>query len=232
LRDVLAPFLFRGDDVMKCVSVLSGGEKSRLALAKLLIRPVNVLILDEPLNHLDLKTVETLENTLRHFEGTIVFVSHDRFFADRLATQIWEMNLGRIQIYKGNYSDYEYAKRYREEHGSGDDSVSSASGGNSPAVILTPGNSRQERKEQRRREAEERKRIGEQQREQKKKFATIEQQIHKIEQEIAELEAIMATGDNLSYATEMPKQAKHYKTLLKMKEKLYAEWEKIVESME
>ncbi|MGC9330197.1 MAG: ABC-F family ATP-binding cassette domain-containing protein, partial [Candidatus Hinthialibacter sp.] len=97
LRDVLAPFLFRGDDVFKPVSVLSGGEKSRLALAQLLIRPVNVLIMDEPLNHLDIDTVETLEETLRGFSGTLIFVSHDRYFADRLATHVWEMNAGAVE---------------------------------------------------------------------------------------------------------------------------------------
>ncbi|RJP25012.1 MAG: ABC transporter ATP-binding protein [Candidatus Omnitrophota bacterium] len=226
LRDVLAAFLFRGDDVFKPVSVLSGGEKSRLALAKLLVRPVNVLIMDEPLNHLDISTTEILEETLRRFCGTIVFVSHDRFFADRLATQLWEMKCGRLRVYKGNYSDYEYAKQFERERLETND----------PDADFTDNGlsnlSRQQRKEQKRLEAEERNRLNAGKREKEKKCAVIEQEINEIDQEIEQIEARMASGDFVRNPTEMSKTGKRYKALLKNREKLYAQWEKILDSLE
>ncbi len=104
-RTYLARFLFRGDDVYRPVSALSGGERSRLALARLLVDGANVLILDEPTNHLDIQSRETLEEMLTAYDGTVVFVSHDRFFIDRVATRVWDINEGRLVPYLGNYSD-------------------------------------------------------------------------------------------------------------------------------
>ena len=91
LRSVLARFLFQGEDVFKQTTVLSGGERNRLALAKLLLHRPNVLLLDEPTNHLDIFAREALEQALAEFSGTIIFVSHDRYFIDKLATKIWAL---------------------------------------------------------------------------------------------------------------------------------------------
>ncbi|MGI5173130.1 ABC-F family ATP-binding cassette domain-containing protein [Treponema sp. OMZ 840] len=106
LRDMLAAFLFRGDDIYKSVNVLSGGEKSRLALLRLLLRPVNLLILDEPTNHLDIHSKDALLHALESFGGTVVFISHDRSFTQSLATRILELDGGRYSLYPGPYDYY------------------------------------------------------------------------------------------------------------------------------
>ncbi|MEK6208074.1 MAG: ABC-F family ATP-binding cassette domain-containing protein [Chloroflexota bacterium] len=103
-RDHLARFLFRGDDVFKSVGVLSGGERSRLALARLAARHANLLVLDEPTNHLDLLAREQLETVLENFEGALLFVSHDRYFIDKLATEIWPIEAGVLKRFEGNWS--------------------------------------------------------------------------------------------------------------------------------
>ncbi len=106
LRDMLGSFLFRGDDVYKSLDVLSGGEKSRLALLRILLKPVNLLILDEATNHLDLHSRDVLLNALKGFGGTVLFVSHDRGFIESLATRVLELSSGRHRVFPGNYSYY------------------------------------------------------------------------------------------------------------------------------
>jgi ATP-binding cassette subfamily F protein 3 len=109
LRAHLGAFLFSGDDVAKKVAVLSGGEKARLALAKLLLRPRNFLVLDEPTNHLDVESCVVLEEALRGYAGTMLFISHDRDFIDALATRVVEVRAGALHSYPGNYSEYHRA---------------------------------------------------------------------------------------------------------------------------
>lgn len=104
-RSYLARFLFNGDEVYRSIGALSGGERSRLALACLLVEGANLLVLDEPTNHLDIQSRETLEQLLSTYDGTIVFVSHDRFFIDRVATRVWEIDDGKLNQFLGNYTD-------------------------------------------------------------------------------------------------------------------------------
>jgi len=110
LRTILGTFLFSGDAVEKKIAVLSGGEKARVALAKMLVRPAAFLCMDEPTNHLDLASREVLEGALATFPGTIVFISHDRYFINRIATGIVEINRGALATYLGSYDDYLDAK--------------------------------------------------------------------------------------------------------------------------
>ncbi len=114
IRTILGGFLFSGDDVGKKVAVLSGGERNRLALAKMLLRPSNLLLLDEPTNHLDLDSKEVLLDALADYVGTLIFVSHDRYFVDRLATKVIEVGGGEAPLYPGGYEDFLYWKKQRE----------------------------------------------------------------------------------------------------------------------
>jgi ATP-binding cassette, subfamily F, member 3 len=106
LRSLLGCFLFSGDDVFKTLGVLSGGERNRYALARILVSPANFLLLDEPTNHLDLRAKDVLLEAIAGFSGTVVLVSHDRYFLDRLATRIFEVENGHLHVYPGNYEDY------------------------------------------------------------------------------------------------------------------------------
>jgi ATP-binding cassette, subfamily F, member 3 len=114
LRGYLARFLFTGDEIYKPVAALSGGERSRLALAKLIYSQANVLVLDEPTNHLDIPSREALENALAEYQGTIITVSHDRYFLDRIATEILHFENGATEYHMGSYSDY-YDLRHRNK---------------------------------------------------------------------------------------------------------------------
>ncbi|MFH2202714.1 MAG: ABC-F family ATP-binding cassette domain-containing protein [Elusimicrobiota bacterium] len=141
VRTVLGTFLFPGDTVFKKVSVLSGGEKSRLALVKLLLDPPNVLLMDEPTTHLDMASVDALLGALREFEGTMCFISHDVYFINQLATHIVHIDGGRITVYPGNY---EYFERRRQQ-----DAESPAASAPADAERQKPASAKAERRRQR-----------------------------------------------------------------------------------
>ena len=111
LRNLLGCFLFSGDDVFKRIGVLSGGERNRYALLRMLLHPANFLLLDEPTNHLDMRAKDVLLEALSKYTGTVVFVSHDRYFIDKLATRVFEIGGGRVEVYPGNYEDFLWRKR-------------------------------------------------------------------------------------------------------------------------
>ena len=115
IRNILGGFLFSGDDVDKPVRVLSGGERTRLAVARMLLRPSNTLLLDEPTNHLDLESKDVLLEALEDFGGTLIFVSHDRYFVDKLASKVIEIRDGQALLYPGNYEEWLWSKKQREE---------------------------------------------------------------------------------------------------------------------
>jgi ATP-binding cassette subfamily F protein 3 len=124
LRTLLGCFLFSDDDVFKRIGVLSGGERNRYALARMLLHPANFLLLDEPTNHLDMQAKDVLLEALRKYTGTVVFVSHDRYFIDKLATRVFQIEGGTLQDYPGNYEDYLWQK----ERGAAGSSVASGNG--------------------------------------------------------------------------------------------------------
>ena len=111
LRGLLGCFLFSADDVFKRIGVLSGGERNRYALLRMLLHPANFLLLDEPTNHLDMRAKDVLLKALADYTGTVVFVSHDRYFIDGLATRVFEVGDGRVEVYPGNYEDYRWRKQ-------------------------------------------------------------------------------------------------------------------------
>ena len=114
LRSLLGCFLFTEDDVFKRIRVLSGGERNRYALARMLLHPSNFLLLDEPTNHLDLRAKDVLLEALEKYTGTVVFVSHDRYFIDKLATRVFEIGGGEVNVFPGNYEDYLWRKEGKE----------------------------------------------------------------------------------------------------------------------
>jgi ATP-binding cassette subfamily F protein 3 len=111
LRNLLGCFLFSGDEVFKRIGVLSGGERNRYALLRMLLHPANFLLLDEPTNHLDMRAKDVLLHALSGYTGTVVFVSHDRYFIDKLATRVFEIGSGRVEVYPGNYEDFMWRKQ-------------------------------------------------------------------------------------------------------------------------
>src|SRR6185437_697343 len=114
IRTILGGFLFSGDDIEKPVRVLSGGERTRLAVARMLLSPANTLLLDEPTNHLDLDSKDVLLEALEDFGGTLIFVSHDRYFVDKLATKIIEIGHEDALVYPGGYEEFLWSRKQRE----------------------------------------------------------------------------------------------------------------------
>jgi len=163
-RHLLARFLFCGDEVFKPIGALSGGERSRVALALLTLRGANFLLLDEPTTHLDLAAQEVLQNVLADFRGTILFVSHDRYLVDALATHVWAIHEGQLRQFEGNYSAYVQALEAEAN----------------PRVKTDPGPSAQEW-EARRRQERQRKRLA---RRWAERIAFLEQEIARLEQEL------------------------------------------------
>lgn len=198
VRSLLGAFLFRGDDVDKRISVLSGGEKSRLALAKMLLEPAGCLLLDEPTNHLDIPSVQVLEHALKNFEGAFVVVSHDRFFLNQVANRVIHIEDGVMTMYDGDYDYYRWRRKQEQESGqiSGQahPSPSSAAQENSPPVS---------RKDLRRLQAEIRARRLEETRHLRKELTAIEQNIEVLEARLSELDAQLANPDTYTASADI-----------------------------
>jgi len=176
-RNLLGAFLFSGDDIYKSVGVLSGGEKSRLALLKIMLLDTNFLILDEPTNHLDIKTKDVFQNALINYSGTVAIVSHDRYFLDHLVNKVFELKDGSITDYPGNYS-YFIEKRAQLTAG-----AATGNAGAKPAASKTLS-----AKDVKRLEAEERNRLA-------KIKAGLKKDLTRVEEKIADLEARKAANE-------------------------------------
>ena len=202
LRSVLARFLFRGEDVFKQTTMLSGGERNRLALAKLLLHRPNVLLLDEPTNHLDIFAREALERALAEFSGTIIFVSHDRYFISKLATKVWALEAGRLREYAGGYEAYEQARAIQ--------AAERGAKGPKPA-------------------AENPRRPSAKSREQLK---LLEEEIVALEERVAELEAALASPELYQDESQSVPVIQEYQEMQARLAEKYAAWECLVEAQE
>ena len=212
VRSVLALFLFTGDDVYKKISMLSGGEKGRVSLCKLMLKRDNLLLLDEPTNHLDMDSREVLEGALEDFDGTILTVSHDRYFINRVADRIIEMRPDGVKEYLGNYDDYLEKKR-REEAGLED----AAASGMTKTQL-----DKQRRKERLLREGK---------KALEKQLEAAEARIADAEKEIQDLEARMADPELYQRPDEARETARRHAELQAGMDALYEEWEALSEAV-
>jgi ATP-binding cassette subfamily F protein 3 len=219
LRDLLGTFLFSGDDIHKKVGVLSGGEKSRLALAKMLLRPSNLLLLDEPTNHLDLFTKDVLLDALQCFSGTLVFVSHDRYFVNALATRTIAVGGGGIFSYPGNYDDYleKIGPELAGQGGMSNAALSAGLTGESAEKVSQKKERLLSREEEKRHQREERSRL--------KRLAELEEIIEETEKDLTALEQVMGEPDYFSDVDRSRDGAKEHENLTSRIASLYNEWE-------
>jgi ATP-binding cassette subfamily F protein 3 len=223
LRSLLGCFMFSGDDVFKTLGVLSGGERNRYAMAKMLVSPANMLLLDEPTNHLDLRAKDVLLDAIRNFTGTVLFVSHDRYFIDGLATRVFEVEDRRVHIYPGNYEDY----LWRKQGGPEKVSVSLTNSFHAPAAVAnTPAPAPVAAAAV----ANPVKRLN------PIKLKQLEDRLAFAEQEIPRLEsAITAAEEKLGVFTtaeEAQRNASELDTLRDQRAKLLAEWEELSLTLE
>jgi ATP-binding cassette subfamily F protein 3 len=211
VRNFLAKFLFTGDDVFRRVSTLSGGERGRLALAKLSLSDANLLLLDEPTNHLDLPTQEVLESVLSAFPGTILLVSHDRYLIDSLASQIWEVEPQgqRMQVFKGSYTQFKAEKVRRQEEQAAAEKAAQAS------LSEKPKPQKAEKKPAKALSKYERKKA-------QARLAEIEESLQDLEAQQVEISALLETPPE--DADEVLRLGEDYMRLQQQMEDLMAEW--------
>lgn len=216
LRNLLGSFLFHGDDVFKKVSVLSGGEKSRLALAKMLLRPANLLIMDEPTNHLDMQSKTMLQSALSKFEGTLVIVSHDRSFLDPIVNTVMEFSPGTMKKHMGTVSEFLERKKERKRAVATEQRASDKQKPNS--------------KERKRVEAKQRNERQKQTGPLKEKLKKLENSIQRWEARKTELETLMAKEEFYKSEETRDKTAE-YGDLQRSLEGAYAEWDRVSAEM-
>ncbi len=217
LRSLLGCFLFSEDDVFKTIGVLSGGERNRYALARMLLHPSNFLLLDEPTNHLDLRAKDVLLDSLQKFTGTVVFVSHDRYFIDKLATRVFEIGDGRVEIFPGNYEDYLWRKERKFAALDGEPSSAAT-------LVTTAAVNHRETEAQATPEAKQ-KRLN------PIKLKQMRERLEEVEEEIARLEAAITTAETaLQNFVSVEETQRQTDLLARSREELQqrmSEWEEV-----
>ncbi len=234
LRTILGAFLFQGDDVFKKVSVLSGGEKSRLALAKMLLQPANFLIMDEPTNHLDMRSKKVLQEALKEYEGTFVIVSHDRAFLDPLVNKVAEFSHGKVRTFTGNVSDYLYRKK-QEAGNSAATSGETVNRGTEKEPNTTDQrvqNVQLPSKERRRVEAEKRNELSRKLRPLKDKLRSVEAEISRMETRRKEIEGLMGDPEFYKDGESAKNTTIEYQELASKLEDKYFRWGELTEEIE
>jgi len=225
VRSLLGAFLFSGDEVEKKVQVLSGGEKSRVALARMLIKPANLMLLDEPTNHLDITSQEVLQEAMAQYEGTIIVVSHNRFFVNSFVNKVLEIRDGRATMYLGNVDDY-LATRKRQEDLSVEEKQRSAVTEKQSEADSS------DRKGQRRERAQRRQQLSAQLKPWKNKVTEAERQIESLEERKGELETMMADPDLYADQQRWSETSKEYNEVKHRLKRQYEKWEQAQEKVE
>ena len=226
LRTILGSFLFVGDDVFKKVSVLSGGEKSRVALAKMLLNSGNFLIFDEPTNHLDMQSKNILQQALQQFPGTLMIVSHDRDFLDPIVSKTLEVQPQKIKTWLGNISYY-LDKKAKEEDADDSQQTTTSRSQNGSGQTNTLS-----RKEERRLEAEKRNALSKKIKPLKKRLKDLEKSIEQSETRIAEIEEMMAKPDFYDEEDRVKEISMEYDTLKNSLNEAFGKWEEIAGRIE
>ena len=211
VRNTLAAFMFTEDDVFKRISELSGGERGRVSLAKLMLSKSNLLILDEPTNHLDMDSKEMLEEALREYEGTLLYVSHDRYFVNRTANTVLELSDGKLTKYLGNYDDYVAKKEQLFTSKDVSNQTSSAESTESVAKL--------DFKEQKRIEAEKRKL--------QNKISKIEEEIEQLENKKAKIQDEFLKPENMTNSAKLNELTSKQNEIDAKLEELYSQWEEL-----
>jgi ATP-binding cassette subfamily F protein 3 len=234
LRTILGAFLFSGDAVYKKVAVLSGGEKSRLALAKMLLKPANLLILDEPTNHLDIRTKDVLREALLQFGGTFIIASHDRYFLKGLVTKVMELRDGQLVIYPGTFEEFlawkergiqvpiQAPQPYVDKAPSALHHAPTALGVLTAIADAKRGKALYAQQKAVRAERQK----------QERRLAEVERQIARLEERKTEIELLMADGDTFSDPQRARAVASEYDALQRALDEHYAEWTSLVEILE
>ena len=211
IRDILGIFKFSGEDGEKPIAVLSGGEKARVSLAKILISPVNFLLMDEPTNHLDLDSKKALERALKDYDGTLLLISHDRYFLDQLVSVVFELKDGNLTRFEGNYSDYLSKKTEKME--------------TSASLDTEVRENIKKDKDRKRIEAEARQNISQQRKILNDRIKQIEEKIEKLEEEKKQIESSLTQPDFYRDQIKAAETGKRYQELQEAIPKLLNEWE-------
>ena len=214
IRNILASFLFTGDDVFKVISSLSGGERGRLSLVKLMLSEANFLLLDEPTNHLDITSKEILEEALRNYAGTVFYVSHDRYFVEKTATRILELKHEKILSYDGNYSYYLAQKEHAENAAFGIETPKS-----SGPVSAAETESKLDWREQKEAQARKRKL--------QNRIATLENTIERFESRITEIDGLMASPEICTNSFRLNELGKERESVEEELLSAMTEWEEL-----
>lgn len=225
LRAVLGCFLFAGDDIYKKIRVLSGGEKSRVALAKMLLSEANFLLLDEPTNHLDMKSVDILIEAVKNYEGTCIVVSHNRHFIQNIANKIWWIEEGKIKQYPGTYDEFKYWKQLRDA-----EEKENKSNGIEAKKAKEEKQAKQEeyknsKQNNQHLSQEEQKELQRKVRQAERNLENVEKEVNKLETEIKELEKELALPSTYENPEKAEKLSKKHATLKKSLETRTSEWE-------